>query len=191
MVFADRNKTGKNKILLVTGYSGSGKSELANMLREEFDGAVVSTGGVMRAIANERGFERLSEFIATVGVRDSFGIARDSIVDKINTLISSNVIVDGMYDCVLADMIVNRFGKRNICVIDVLADASVRIERVAARNRTDIAGGVKEVIRRDLIKVNAGINEVILRSDFIIKNNSGVNELRVKSHSLTRCVFDG
>ena len=188
-----KKESEKNKVIMVTGYSGSGKTELSSMLREEFNGQILSVGQEMRSFAKSNGFEGLSDFIRHEGAIECFESARPHILRTADALYKSgSVIVDGLYEYKLAEWMVAGFGSRNCFIVNVFADKSVRIKRVTARVGGDIVTGTKEVERRDSVKLTVGVNEVIERSDFTVDNNTGVKEeLRLRSKHVAQCVLNG
>lgn len=185
-------KNNANMVIMVTGYSGSGKSELSSMLREEFGGQVISVGQEMRSVARDKGFGGLSEFINEAGAMKCFDIARPHIVGRIGELYRlGSIIVDGLYECKLAELVRNCFGSHNSAIVNVFADRSRRIERVTARTGGDIAKGINEVERRDSVKLMVGVNEVIDKSDFTVDNNTDVKgDLRLKIRHVAQCVLN-
>lgn len=184
MAFSAKNNA--NMVIMVTGYSGSGKSELSSMLREELGGHVINVGQEMRSVARDNGFGGLSEFINEAGATKCFDMARPHIIGKIGELYrSGSVIVDGLYECKLAELVRNRFGSRNSAIVNVFADRPRRIERVTARTGGDIVKGVTEVERRDSVKLIVGVNKVMNKSDFAVDNNTDVKgDLRLKTRML-------
>ena len=183
----------KNKVIMVTGYSGSGKTELSSMLREEFNGQVLSVGQEMRSFARSNGFEGLSDFIRHEGAVECFEAARPRILRAADALYQSgNVIIDGLYEDKLAEWIIAGFESRNCFIVNIFADMSTRISRVIARTGGDMINGSEEVKRKDSVKLIVGVNDVIERADFSVDNNSNAkDELRSKSRILAQCVFDG
>ena len=183
----------KNKVIMVTGYSGSGKTELSSMLREEFNGHVLSVGKEMRSFARDNGFYGLSDFIRHDGAVECFEAARLHILRAADTLYTSgNIIVDGLYEYKLAEWMVTGFGNRNCFIVNVFADKAVRIKRVTARVGGNLVTGTEEIERRDSVKLVVGVNDVIERSDFSVDNNSNAkDDLRSKSRIIAQCVFDG
>lgn len=181
----------KNKIVMVTGYSGSGKSEFSSMLRDEFDGTVVNVGDEMRVVAKNNGYGRLRDFFGAVGINESFSQSRPYILGAIHDKYSSgNVIVDGAYEQMLVELVIGRFGRRNSFVVNVLADSLKRIERISGRAGLEI-DGAREASRRDAVKITAGINSVIEMSDFVVDNNGNTkNDLRLKSRQIAQCVLN-
>jgi len=183
----------KNKLIMVTGYSGSGKTELSSMLRDEFKGQVLSVGQEMRSFARDNGFAGLSDFIKHDGAVECFEAARPHVLRAADALYKSgNVIVDGLYEYKLAEWLIAGFGSRNCFIVNVFADRSKRIERVTKRTEGDIINGAVEIERRDSVKLIVGVNEVIDKSDFTVDNNTDVKEeLRLKSHRVAWCVSNG
>lgn len=182
----------KNKVIMVTGYSGSGKTELSSMLREDLNGKILSVGKEMRSFAKDNGFSGLSEFIMHEGAVECFEAARPRIFRAADELYNSgSVIVDGLYDWELAGWMVAGFGKGNCSIVHIFAGKDVRIKRVTARVGGDIINGSKEVERKDSIKLIVGINDVIEMSNFSLDNNSNSkDELRSKSRMIAQCVLN-
>ncbi|MCL5786687.1 MAG: AAA family ATPase [Candidatus Marsarchaeota archaeon] len=183
----------KNKVIMVTGYSGSGKTELSSMLREEFNGHVLSVGKEMRSFAKDNGFNGLSDFIRQEGAVECFEAARPRLLRAADALYQSgSVIIDGLYENKLAEWIVAGFGSKNCFIVNIFADMSIRINRVIARTEGDIIKGSEEVKRKDSVKLIVGVNDIIERSDFSLDNNSNAkDDLRSKSRMVAQCVFDG
>lgn len=183
----------KNKVIMVTGYSGSGKTELSSMLREEFKGQVLSVGQEMRSFARNNGFEGLSDFIKHEGAAGCFEAVRPHILRSADALYNSgSVIVDGLYEYRLAEWLITGFGSRNCFIVNIFADRSKRIERVTRRTNMDIVKGAEEIERKDSVKLIVGVNDVIEKSDFTVDNNTDVKEeLRLKGQRVAWCVSNG
>ena len=188
-----KKESEKNKVIMVTGYSGSGKTELSSMLREEFKGQILSVGQEMRSFAKDNGFSGLSEFIRHEGAIECFESVRLHILRAADALYKSgSVIVDGLYECKLAEWMVEGFGSRNCFIVNIFADKAIRIKRVTARMGGDIVTGTKEVERRDSVKLVVGVNDVIEMSNFTVDNNTCMKEeLRLRSKRVAQCVLNG
>ncbi len=180
----------KNKVIMVTGYSGSGKTELSSMLRDAFKGRVLSIGQEMRSFAKDNGFDGISDFIRHEGAIECFEAARPVILRAADTLYKSgSVIVDGLYEYKLAEWMITGFGGRNCVIVNVFADRSKRIARVTNRIGGGIVNGTREAERKDSVKLIVGVNDVIDKSDFTVDNNTDVKEeLRSKSRRVAWCV---
>ncbi len=179
-------------VIAVTGYSGSGKSTLAGMLRDRCGCEGVGAGDVMRAGARKLGYARLSDMIALSGVESVFERFREPILQGIlRRYRSESVVVDGLYDAVLADALMREVGRNGICIVSVVSDRRNRDINLAARYSLLGPGGAIEAARRDSVKVIAGLEKVVRMADLEVRNNGTLLRLGEEADMVAVRVLHG
>lgn len=124
------------KAVLLTGYSGVGKTTLAESLSRQTGMEVFSERDISRSIAKDEGHARSRLWLATVGVGEVARAIRERTLELMTQASQSGqagVIIDGVYDALLQQAIRQRIANAEIQIINVEAPREVRIQRYARR----------------------------------------------------------
>ncbi|MEM4734429.1 MAG: AAA family ATPase [Candidatus Thorarchaeota archaeon] len=173
------------RIVILTGMPGSGKSELANVFREE-GYPVIVMGDVVRRETRKRGLEPNPTNTGRImlELRDRFGpgaIAR-MCVDEIAALQSEIVVIEGCRS--LAE--VEEFSRLcdDVLLVCVHSSPKTRFRRLQSRGREDAPPDWKTFRERDLREISVGIGGVIALSDNMIINEGDLESLRENGRRL-------
>lgn len=192
------------KILLFVGPSGSGKSTIATSLAEENGFEVLRERAIVRKLANERGFTRSREWLASEDIKGFLEAALAETEVQISNIVNGYklrplgldklaVIVDGVYDAHVVSMVKNFYGSENTKTVMVDAPAETRIARSARRINGSMDEAKKEMNFLDRFKFEAGAYEIYRNADFTIENTGTINEAKneIRKHVLKNNIEGG
>ena len=199
------------KVIGLCGGSGSGKGEVCSLFNK-MGIPTIDTDAVYRELTGPNG-QALSALEKEFGsdiITENNSLNRKALADivfcgnnsalrlaRLNE-ISHKFILDetrarldrlsqGGFPYAIVDAPVlfeSKFDSECDAVICVIADRELRIERVMCRDRISRA----EAERRIASQISD--DELVLRSDFVIKNNSDIDALRDQVYSLHKKIID-
>ncbi len=129
-------------IITISGPAGSGKTTLAKLLSAKLGYMLITTGGIFRDMASEKGLTVLQFNLMAEKAEDIDRELDRKVVEKAKR--SGNCIVEGRLSCHM----LMRAGVRPFSVC-VDAPADIRIRRVAEREGRDITSVADETSGRE------------------------------------------
>ena len=167
-------------IILVTGFSGSGKTTFADKIGSREGYCTINLGKLMRDAATKEGFETLTYYMEHYGTVFGFSRLRNYILDKIAQQSPRTVIVDSIYDYGLYLEISEKFGRDNIFTVSLELEEEKRLMRFLLRSnreQRDIDNALISLRRRDTYKREVGIAKVIGNADINLTSDLPVEQL--------------
>jgi dephospho-CoA kinase len=167
-----------NNLLLLTGFSGSGKTTIANKVSSLYNIRIISERNILRDLAVSLGFSRARYWYLSDGIHPVLEKTRIETIRRISESIANNpigyIIIDGCYDKDLPLSIKSEINQINITTVSVLASEETRLNRVMERIRTSRESAFNEINLLDKFKTEAGIQEIINNSDLTVVNESEI-----------------
>jgi dephospho-CoA kinase len=167
----------KRQLLLITGMAGSGKTTLANMLRDR-GYSVFTMGDVIRHEVRMRDLSptpenlgRMAEEIREIG--GDAAVARKCIPLIIGEP-NDRVALDGVRSLDEVYAFEEAF---RIYMVAVHASPETRYRRLRTRGRSDDPPNRQLFRERDHRELSFGMGDAIAMSDYIITNENGLDEL--------------
>ena len=164
----------KRLIICLTGMPGSGKSTVANLLKEK-NFHVIIMGDIIREKALEKKLELNDENLGKLmkNLRSEYGngIVAKLILHKIKKLDDdiNFVVIDGIRSYeefnILKDL---DFVK----LLAIHASSNTRYNHIKLRDRSDSPSSYEKFLQRDKRELEIGISEAIALSDEVISNNA-------------------
>lgn len=164
-------------IILFTGLSSSGKSQLAGRLAESLQIPVLGERETLHSLAVSSGFARSRHWLSAVGfqrVLDESLVATLNAIDNQRTPLG--LILDGSYDRRLPDAIRRRFPEENVVIVAVEITQQTREERNRERMQIDARTARQELDMLDQLKYQAGMQEIIGQAHIVVKNEKPLQE---------------
>lgn len=167
----------KRRLLLITGMAGSGKTTLANLLRDR-GYSVFTMGDVIRHEARMRNLPPTPENLGKMAeeIRRSGGDA--AVARKCVPLIigepNSRVALDGVRSLDEVYAFEEAF---DVYLVAVHASPETRYRRLRNRGRSDDPTNRQVFRERDHRELSFGMGDAIAMSNYIITNENGVENL--------------
>jgi dephospho-CoA kinase len=165
------------KLLLITGMAGSGKTTLANLLRDR-GYTLFTMGDVIRHEVRVRSLSPTPENLGRVAkeIREAGGdeaVAKKCIPLMLGEL-NEKVALDGIRSL---DEVYAFEEVFKIYMVATHASPETRYRRLRRRGRSDDPVNRRLFRERDLRELGFGMGEAIAMSDYIITNEDSVDEL--------------
>lgn len=174
------------KVISIVGMSGSGKSEIANVFRENGYLPVRFGDITDEAVAN-RGLElnEANEREVREELRREYGMEAYAVlsVPRIDVALKeANVVVDGLYSWEECKYLRQRYGK-DLIVVAVYASPQTRYARLAEREVRPLT--VTEAASRDYAEIeNLDKGGPIAMADFTIINESSFEDMKQQTERI-------
>lgn len=168
------------QVMGITGLPGSGKSIVSEMGCER-GAIIVSMGDIIREEAKKRG-ETTKE--TATNLRKEFGeyIVSELTIKKIKKLEEEGntnpIIVEGIRSHHEVEMFRENF--ENFIILSVVANPTLRFERLKLRKREDDSDDYNVFQKRDFTELDFGIGKVITLSDKTLINESDIESFKEK-----------
>ncbi len=180
-------------LIIITGMPGSGKSELARIMSEEYHIPVVVMGDVIRETIRSRGEmvtpERTREVMMELRRKDGPGAVAKRCLAAMQDKKMDTVVIEGCRS--LAEVDVFREHAGRLTIICVHSSPATRFARLQSRGREDAPVDYKSFRDRDMAELAVGIGGVIALSDIMIVNEGSLDGLRQRAHEVVRSVLKG
>jgi len=165
-----------NKMIIgLVGYSGSGKSLFTQIVRNNYEIPVISTGDFVRAEVKKRGFELTSKDIFRVSNeirKENDGVFIKSLMTQINTnLIKSNaVIIDSFRQKVDYVELINQ-KISDVVIVGISTPDNYRHARLIVRARELSKITLSDFSQLTRFEENLGFSELYSLADYKILNS--------------------
>lgn len=176
----------KRRLILITGMAGSGKTTLANMLRER-GYKLFTMGDVIRHEVRMRNLEPNPQNLGSMAkeIRETGGDA--AVAKKCIPLIigepSNKVALDGIRSL---DEVYTFESVFDNYLVAVHASPGTRYERLKQRGRPDDPTNKQIFRERDHRELGFGMGDAIAMSDYIITNENGIQDLENNLEKMLR-----
>ncbi|WP_286189059.1 AAA family ATPase [Sulfolobus sp. S-194] len=173
------------KIIAITGMPGSGKGELAKILREKGI-KVITMSDVLREkyYKEAKEGERLMDFAKRIRELYGKGAIAKLCIEKIER--EKIVAFDGVRNWEE----IEEFKKiGDVTIIAVHSPPKLRYERLLKRGRKDDTLTVEGLVKRDWEELEMGIGNVIALADYILINDSTIEEFKSKAEELLKRIL--
>ncbi len=168
------------KAIAICGLPGSGKSTAIEAIKDL--GIIIVMGDIIRNEAKKRNINptgdnlgKIAKEFREIGGQD---IIAKKCVDLIKKKREEVVFVDGIRS--ISE--VNVFRKIwRFPIIAVEIEEKKRSQRLFNRARSDDPKNFKDFKERDKREIEFGLDELLSRADFIIKNDSTIEDLKKKT----------
>lgn len=167
----------KRRLLLITGMAGSGKTTLANLLRDR-GYSVFTMGDVIRQEVRMRNLPPTPENLGEMAeeIRRSGGDA--AVARKCVPLIigepNNKVALDGVRSL---DEVYSFEEAFDVYIVTVHASPETRYKRLRNRGRSDDPTNKQVFRERDHRELSFGMGDAIAMSDYVITNEDSVDHL--------------
>ena len=153
-----------NKIVVLAGFSGAGKSVLAKAIASTYGCEVVSVGGILRENAKSEN-RTLPTYLLRHGIKRAFEESRGLILsDTMQKLEKTSVVIDGMYDYEFFKIVENKFGNDNLLVVGFGGGMMERMKRLR------LSGKGLFNIFGDIPKIYVGAKKVMSKTSLSVVN---------------------
>jgi cytidylate kinase len=172
----------QNKIIALTGLSGSGKSTIAAKTAEQNGSHVIPASGFTAQISEINRMPDLMRFL----VRNYPGkiISHRPVLDETKSkLPATPIILDGVYSRRLLHSLIAEFGRENVVVVHVVASFSDRRKRILSRGQT-----LALMLVRDAAKMLSGAGIVNRQADTRIVTNGQPDAIYDATMQLARLI---
>jgi dephospho-CoA kinase len=161
------------KIVLVVGLPGSGKSTVANFIRDNYKARIFLSGDIIREEIKRRNLaytpENDSKIAHWFHTNGREGLVVKRLWSKIVKSGKKLVVIDGLRSETQLG-ILEKTAKTRPFVISVIASQNVRVKRELSRGRFGKKESVKYVKFRDELEKGHGIMGLMARADYKIDN---------------------
>jgi dephospho-CoA kinase len=167
------------RLIIITGMPGAGKSEVAQVLREE-GFPVISMGDIVREEVRKRGLEPNPANTGTVmlDLREREGpaaVARRCL-DGLRAMTSHTVVIEGCRS--IAELEVFEQYAEPVIVLCIHSSPQTRFARLRQRARGDAPPEWSAFRERDLREISVGLGGIIALSDVMLINEGSIEDLR-------------
>lgn len=178
-----------NKVILVSGYPGAGKSTVGDILEEKIPNAKhIESGTIVREKYKEETgnsnieSHKLGEWIDSK-VEENETYVADLTLKKAKSLGSEKVVISGLRELEAHKIAEKKFKKYDSIFVD--ASFKTRLDRMKNRGREGEENFDKQDLReRDEREINWGIEEIREYSKKEIENNGSLESLKNKISQL-------
>jgi dephospho-CoA kinase len=161
------------KIVLVVGLPGSGKSTVANYIRDNYNARIFLSGDIIREEIKRRGLaytpENDSKIAHWFHTSNREGLVVKRLWANIRKSGKKLVVIDGLRSETQLS-ILRKIAKTRPFVISIVASQNVRVRRELSRGRFGKKESVKYVKFRDKLEKSHGVARLMAKSDYKINN---------------------
>lgn len=168
----------QNKIVLLAGWSCTGKSTISNLVSKQLGFILMDQNEIYHDLSCSKGYERAREWLADVG-REVF--IRETVAETIRRMgiqgENTGFVIDATYGELMVEMLRDAFPGSKLFVIYVFSDPEIREGRMMGR-----LGGVEREIAkqelgfRDGFLSESGLERVISEADYVVDNSCDIEE---------------
>lgn len=167
-------------IIVITGYSCSGKSTVIEQLKDISEYSIIKFGSIHRETVKNNGYIYAKDWIKDKG----FEIYDENLLNHFRNKISlygvdSNIIIDGLFSYKCFDYLKNnQIITLNNIVLDTKLD--IRITRMIERENMVLQEAIEHLYVTDCIKERSGLSKIMKEYDYIINGNSSREKIKEK-----------
>lgn len=167
--FEDDNS--RQKIILLTGYSGAGKSVVSNQLATSLGLSYIDSRNVYHKLARELGFTSGREWLKTAGTSDFLENVIDETVRQMSDQPEgTNFVLDAVAGNRMVEKIRSSFPQANMTIVSLQAPVEVREGRIARRQNLDLQSAAHERKFRDGFLQESGVEATMQQANFVVEN---------------------
>ncbi len=164
-------------IIILVGYSGSGKSLLRNYLNTIYNIPYVSTGDIVRDEAIKRGYsnsfkdiEKIAKLL-DIETGYKFILLAFPYINHFSDL-NDTIVVDCARTIQDIDLLNNEYSKS--IVVAIKCPPKIRFNNLLSRNRKDIPQTYEDFVELTKREKKEGVEKLINKSNVIIQNSNNI-----------------
>lgn len=169
-------------VLIITGYSASGKSTLAENVCITLGNPLISTRKLLSELAVIEGYQNIDSFVDTIPKEKFKKLFDNYLIRKINTvdLYSNLLIIDGLVSFNLLKQLIKN-GKYNIKIIYIEVPEKERFRRILEREKIQLETAIIKDHKKNNSKRFLGIERIKNMADYILDGTLTPLELLYKT----------
>lgn len=180
----------KQKIILLTGFSGVGKSTVSNQLAASLALSYIDSRNVYHKLATELGFNSGREWLKISGTGDFLENVVDETVRQMSDQPEgTNFVLDAVAGNRMVEKIRSSFPQAIMTIVSLQAPVEVREGRIARRQSLDLQSAAHERKFRDGFLQESGVEVTMQQADFVVENEE--NELELTIQRITEDLVSG
>lgn len=162
------------KLILIVGLPGSGKSTVAEFIKKKFNADIVNTGDIIREEVKRRGLDYTPENDAKIAHWFHTGGREKMLVERAWSKIKKSkkeIIVVETFRSDKNLKYLEEIAKTKPVVISVVSSFKVRVKRELERGRFGKNESIKYIRFRDKLEKSHGILKLMKKADYTIDNS--------------------
>lgn len=161
-------------ILLLTGFSASGKSTIARAISQNYDLPLVDIHSLVHPKAISEGYARARDWASSVGLEAALSFLRNATFNLVRDLRNpKGLIIDEVLDSETFRLMGERFPEDTIRIIRIMARDEKREKFIKQRLNTDSnEAAQRELASLDNLKLNLGIEKVMAAAHYVVANDA-------------------
>jgi len=163
------------RVIVIVGLPGSGKSTAAEFIKKEFNAGMVHSGDVIRDEIKKRGWKYTPENDALIA--DWFNATErgerslvQRVWDKVKTSKKKIIVIEGFRAAGNIE-ILEEISKIKPTVIAIITSFNVRVQRELKRRRFGKQESIKYLKLREKQEKRHGIEKLVRNADYTIDNS--------------------
>jgi dephospho-CoA kinase len=165
-------------VWIIVGYTGVGKTILANMLIEKINVKVLSFRKIVKDFCQQIGYMGVRNYFGSVTELQFINNIDDCVLSEINRMLecSADLIVEGLPSISVIENLRSRMDVTTN-VIYLEASAEIRENRVFQRSVITSEDAKSEEFTKNQFKISLGLEKVIASADYVVDATRKPNEI--------------
>jgi len=172
------SKIVKHCVWIIVGYTGAGKTTLANMLAEKANLKVLSFRDVANPFCEEKGYKNTRDFFKSVPESQFIIEINGCIMCEIGRMFesSSDFIIEGLPSFSVVEKLKSQ-NAVSTTIIYLEAPPEIRKDRIQQRAVLTSEDAVSEEALKNQFKISLGLGNVIAVADYVIDATRNPNTI--------------